>query len=333
MHLLRNILIAFLAFSGQLRAQLIPFPDFYVSVETNDFLTRNDRKTALSVSVGVSRSNGAARTKTEVNCYEFDAGGRGFDERDQERFLQASSAAKQGNEFAATIVSPALIPREIETSFRSENVEGRYVVKVTRGEKKAVFEPGEGERLVHALAEARAGEAWFQSLLNNDVLPTPTEESHPPRSHGYFVISRIGEVGCRGFKYRISLDCSSYRQPLTYSVGHSIEFGDKSTEQWGSIGLRGDELFKHLSEALDSVEQNREYLFVPEDRRFKIEANRENREVDVTVARSDFFADRSPVVGHVGRTQLEQIGAMISETSSREKWFRAHETLFFQPSE
>ena len=49
------ILIVLFGFLIRLSAQQIPFSEFYVSVQTNDFLNRPGKKTALSVSVQVGR--------------------------------------------------------------------------------------------------------------------------------------------------------------------------------------------------------------------------------------------------------------------------------------
>ena len=325
-----TILLAIVAW---VPAAQIPFSDFYASVQTNNFLTRGDKKTALSVTVAVGKfsEKREEQTRIEVNCFEFDAGIRRFDDADQQLFLQATSAAKDGKEFTATVSSPAIMPRQVQTMFESKQVDGRYVATVTRAKETAVFDPSEGERLLHALAEARAGEAWFRSLLADETLPTATEQMHPPRSHGYFVICRVGAVNCGRFSYEISLNCSSFREPLNYSVGHTVRFGNDHEES-SSIGM-GAEFFKHISEALEAVEQNRQYMFVPEDHRYKVEANRHSGQVDVTVARSDFFTDRSSLIGHIGSAQFEQIHAMISEASDREEWFKGHETLFFQREE
>jgi len=60
-----------------------------------------------------------------------------------------------------------------------------------------------------------------------------------------------------------------------------------------------------------------------------VQLNGDTGEVDVTFARSDFFTDRSPVIGHVGETQLRQINVLIAEVPVREMWFKNHESLFF----
>jgi hypothetical protein len=330
MKALRIVPIMVFAPLGQLSAQQIPFSQFYVSVETNDFLHRDGKKTALAVRVQVSKDSEIPQGKTsiDVNCLDFDPEVRVFDAEDRRVFLEATAAANEGREFGRTIVSPAIVPREIKTQFESKQIDGRYMVIVTRGEKRAFFDPVEGERLLHALDEATAGEAWFQSLLNDPTLPTPSQEKHPPRSRGYFLISQIGEVDASGLTYRVSLDGRSVDDSLSYSTGQMIAFSKNGRES-GAIGGDWDELLKHVSKALGSLDQNRDYSFVSDDRRYKVEANRESGEVDVTVARSDFFTDRTPLVGHFGTAQLQQIQTLIAEAPAREGWFKEHEALFF----
>jgi len=90
-----------------------------------------------------------------------------------------------------------------------------------------------------------------------------------------------------------------------------------------------ESLLQQISQGLDSLDQNADYSFIPDDRRYKVEANRQNGEVNVTIARGDFFTDRTPVIGHFGRAQLQQIGTLIADAPARENRFREHETLFF----
>jgi len=263
MKALSAIAIIFLATLSQARAELIPFPEFYVSVETNDFLGKDRAKNALSVTVRVAKDseNNRGRTSVDVNCYQFSAGVRGFDENDRKMFLATCLAAKEGREFASTIVSPAITPRHIETTFESRQVDGAWRVRVIREKEVALFDPEEGDRLRTALDEARAGEVWFQSLLTGETLPEPTEQSHPPRSAGYYVVSKIGEVDARGFIYRVSLNCDSFGGDVTYHAGHTIEFG-RGGSDWGSMGGSWPELLQNVSAAFEALKQNLEYNFV-----------------------------------------------------------------------
>jgi hypothetical protein len=320
--------------STQLFGSLISFSDVYVSVDTNDFLNRPDKKTALCVKVNLSSYKERANVATgiHVDCYEFDSGFCGFDDRDREFFIQTAAAAKENRKFAADVVSPAIRPRQIETHFESKQIDGRYFVTVRRGEQTAKFEPEEGERLVNALRDAKAAESWYQSLLNEDTLPQPSEDKHPPHAKGYYVISRIGEVDLHGFMYEVSLDCNSFRGSIDYRTGHTIRFG-KNGETTGTMGGDWSQLLQHISEALQSLKKNDDYDFIADDRKYHIQANRETGQVDVTVALSDFFPDRTPIVGHVSGGQLQAINDLIDEVPAREKWFKHHEAWFFTASE
>src|SRR2546425_804863 len=112
MNPLQIVTILFLASLGQVGAGPIPYPEFYISVETNNFLDRAKGKMRFAVRVSVARSSEASAGKTSlhVNCYAFGPGVRGFDDADQSLFLQAAATARYGREFSATIVSPGRQP-------------------------------------------------------------------------------------------------------------------------------------------------------------------------------------------------------------------------------
>lgn len=316
--------------SSQLLAGLFPFPDTYLSVETNDWLNRPDRKNALHVDVCLSTHGEPdhPQTRVSVDCFAFDAGCRGFDERDQELFLEATKAAKERRDYVADVVSPAINPRQIPTHFESKQFGGNYFATVKRGQDTAKFEAEEGERLLTALRDAKAGAAWYEALLNDETLLEPSSEKHPPHAKGYHFSSRIGEVDMHGFIYEVALDCSSFRGAIEYNIGHTIAFG-KNGRKTGTIGGNWGNLLQHVSEALHALNQRTDYDFVPDDRKYRILANRQTDQVDVTIALDDFFSDRTPVVGHVSADQLEAVNNLIAEVPAREKWFREHESWFF----
>jgi hypothetical protein len=330
MEMLIAISMILLAALQETRAALIPFPDFYISVETNDFLHRNKGEHGLSVHVHMAkdRENNRGKTSVDVNSFEFSAGVRAFNEDDRKMFLEASLAAKESREFAKTIVSPAFTPRQIETTFESRQVDGAWRVRVIRGDEVALFAPEEGDRLRNALAEAAAGQAWFESLLTAETLPEATQQARPPRSTGYYLVSKVGEVDARGFIYRVSLNSDPFRGDVSYRPSHTIEFGRDGSD-WGSMGANWPEMLQHVAAGLEALKHNADYDFVAEDRKYHVQLNRETKEVDVTFARSDFFTNRTPVVGHVGAAQLQEINALIAEVPAHQAWFQQHEDLFF----
>jgi hypothetical protein len=270
----------------------------------------------------------------EIDCYEFSAGIRGFNEDDQKLFLEACAAAKSGSEFKQTITSPTINPRTSETTFESTQINGAWRVRVTRGKEVAVFSPQEGDRLQSALEDAKAGAAWFESLLSDEALPEPSEERHPPHSNGYYLVSNIGKVDAGGFTYEVALRCDPYGGETEYRTGHTIAFG-KNDQRLGSMGGEWvKSLLQQVSAALEALKSGSEYDFVPEDRKFRVHLNHETREADVTIAKSDFFPNRDPIVGHIGEAQFQRINTLLAEVPGREKWFREHESLFFsRPSE
>lgn len=88
-------------------------------------------------------------------------------------------------------------------------------------------------------------------------------------------------------------------------------------------------LLEHVALGLDTAERNDDYGYVSDNRSYKIESNRQTREVEVTIRRGDLFPDRSPLVGYMNRQRLEQVQELIAAAAVRETWFKEHEALFF----
>ncbi len=314
--------------AAQLMAQHVPYPEFYISVTTGTADRRDSRKETLAVQVQCIRKREAPfhRTEIDVNCYKFDASARGFTPEEQQVFIEAAGAAEEGRSFSRTVESRTIPRRQLESTIESRQISGAWQVVVQRGEEEAVFDSNEGAHLREALAEASAGAAWFHRLLSDEPLPQPTAEMHPPRLVRYFLISRVGAVDCNGFNYEISANGNG--GPPEYYTGHTIAFGREG--QRGSIGRNwGAALLPEAERALEALERNQDYQFLADDRTFRLEANRQTRDVDVTIARRDFFTDRSPVVGRLTRERLDEIRALIAESEKQQAWFAEHEALFF----
>jgi hypothetical protein len=317
---------------SRLEGGVIPFPEFFVSVETNDFLHRENGKHSLCVTVHMSQgSEGKGpRTSIDVNSFELSAGIRAFDETDRKMLLDVFQVAKDGREQTRTIISPAFTPRQIETTFASLQVDGTWAVRVTRGKETVMFDPDEGDRLRSALEDAHAGQMWFERLLSGEVPPEISTEIHPPHAQGYYLVSKMGEVDARGFIYRISLNCDPHRKENGYYAEQTVEFG-RNGEDWGTMGGRWSGLLEQVANGLAALNRGEPYAFMAEDRKYRLEANRETNQVDVIFARSEFFPNRTPVIGHIGAAELQKINGLLGEVANREAWFREHEALFFEP--
>lgn len=203
---------------------LIPMDQFFISVETNDWLRRPENRNGLNVSVTMTRGEGekAGATKVEVDCYEFESAERGLSDEDQQVFAKAAEAATRKEAFSRQILSPTLFAKK-ETLFESKEVDGAWVVTMTRGGNTGTFIPEEGERLKNALVEARAGEKWFKELLYAKKAPEPTPVAHPPRSNFFMISSSIGKVGGRGVDYEVSVSSFPMGEER-YHVEHWLRF-------------------------------------------------------------------------------------------------------------
>jgi hypothetical protein len=316
---------------SRLDGGVIPFPDVYVAVETSDFLHRENGKHGLSVTVHMSQGNQSKgpRTSIDVNSFDLSAGVRAFDEVDRKILLEVFHAAKDGRELTSTITSPAFTPRQIQTTFASVQVDGTWSVRVTRGKETVLFDPDEGSRLRSALEDAHAGQAWFDHLLSGEVAPEPSAEIHPPHARGYYLVSKMGEVDVRGFIYSISLNRDRHRNDNEYYAAQTVEFGTNG-EISGTMGGPWSGLLEQVANGLAALNRDEPYAFVAEDRKYRVEANRETKQVDVTIARSEFFNDRTPLIGHFGAAELEKINGLLGEVTNREAWFKEHESLFFE---
>lgn len=328
--LLLSLLLA-LPLSG---GDLIPFDEFFVSVETNDWMNRRDEGTRLNVSVRVSRSadepNGS--TSVEVNCFKFEADQRMLSEADLKVFLAAGDAAQGGKEFREAVMTETF-RGEKETTYEVVEADGKKMIRISRGEEKAELLPGEAAKVRIALAQARSGREWYRKLLADKTMPIPNEEARAPQANGYYLTSSIGTVSGKGIGYEVSVSSYSIGQTPRYDIGHTLCLYSADGRLNGTLGgawVAG--LLHKISSALDAVNAGRAYSFTSgedDGRRYSVTANLKTREADVILVPGEFFKDRDPEKGSFGVAQLADIRKLIDGCGERIKWFQAHEHLFF----
>ena len=328
--LLLSLLLA-LPLSG---GDLIPFDEFFVSVETNDWMNRRDEGTRLNVSVHVSRSaqepNGS--TSVEVDCFEFEAAQRMLPEADLKVFLAAGDAAQGGKEFRETVMTKTF-RGEKETTYEVVEVDGKKMIRISRGEEKAEFLLVEAAKVRTALAQAKSGQAWFKKLLVDKTMPVPNEEARAPQAKGYYLNSSIGTVSGKGIGYEVSVSSHSIRQAPIYNIGHTLCLYSVDGELNGTLGggwVAG--MLQRISSALEAVNAGRAYSFTSgedDGRRYSVTANLQTQEADVILIPGNFFKNRNSAKGSFGSAQLAGIRKLIDGCDERIKWFQANEHLFF----
>ncbi|MBK1791002.1 hypothetical protein [Persicirhabdus sediminis] len=313
---------------------LIPYKDFYVSVETNDWFARRDEGDRLNVSVSISRSadkpNGSSSIR--VYCYTFESWQRMLTDDDIEAFLAAGDAAQEGEEFRH-VVTTETFRGDQETIYEVVNVGGEKLVRMSRGVEQAEFVPAEAAKVRAALAQARSAEAWYKKLLLDEVLPEPNDEARPPRSSSYNLISTIGTVSGKGLGYEVAATSFSSEGDPEYRIEHELCLYSEEGEETGS--LSGDwvaDLLKEISIALDATVNGRAYSFQSNEvagSSYSVTVNLATMEADVELQPGNFFNNREASRGHFGKAQLADIRKLISDYENRAKWFQANERLFY----
>ena len=313
---------------------LIPFDEFYVSVETNDWRARREEGVSLNVSVRVSRSaeNPEGSISVDVNCFEFEAGQRMLPDADIEAFLAAGDAAREGEAFR-DVVTTKTYRGDKETIYEVVEVEGKKMIRMSRGEGRAEFLPAEAVKVREALARARAGEAWFKKLLSDDEMPVPIDGARPPQAKGYYLDSSVGTVSGRGIGYEISVAANSFRSAPRYHVNHQLCLYSPEGRLNGSLsGVWVAGLLQKVSAALDAAVAGKAYSFKSgedEGRAYTVTANLKTKEADVVLIPGEFFKGRDAERGFFGVAQLAEIRKLIDDCDDRIKWFQANEHLFF----
>jgi hypothetical protein len=317
---------------------VIPFDQYFISVETNDWLNRQKGFTRLNVSVRMhidKVSPPKESTSVDVNCHKFPAGKRMFLDSDLQAFYEASAAAMKRVAFRKEIQTPTFLGKEV-TVFETVEETGYSTVRVRRANTDAHFAGTEAEKVKAALREARAGEAWFKKLMKAEDLPKETADAKPPSSSGYYLSTTVGQVDCRGIVYEISVsESSSSRRSSRYEVTHVLRMINSDGKNIGSSsGAWVKELLRRVSEALEMVDQNQNYEFestVERGRKFTVIANLVSRQVDVTWTPADYFPDRTPIEGHFDQMKTIAIQDLLDAAEARKRWFENHESLFYSP--
>ena len=303
--------------------QLIPFDDFYISVNTNDWRQPRGTGEALNVSVTVRRSDGDTGSASfEVNCFEFPAGQRMMPTEDRKIFLEACRAAQSGKPYDQTVETRSF-RGFIPTRYQSTKVlNGLWMVRVSRADQNVLFSPKEGERLIDAVAEARVAMNWYRKLLNDEKVE-PGKNAAPPKSESYYLRSRAGTVMAKNGELgiEISVDKNLDNRPPT--VGYTLRFGERGSTggQWVS-GLI-DQIGKAIAAAERGEEDEGSFA------NGKVIAKPDSKTAVVSVVPGEFFRDRAEKVSSFTRKDYQAIRALIGQTGEMIDWFTNNKSLFY----
>jgi len=331
MKILFTLLVVFLTvISGVCEESLIPVEEFYISVNTNDFMNRPHGRKGLSVSVGVLRGkeDPQGQTITDINCFEFPAGKRMFLKEDIKVFYEAADAAKMGKVYLKETDTQIFMGIE-KTIFKSIHMDGEWVVMVSRLGKDAVFSANEGDSLKKALHQAKLGQAWFKLLLNSEKLPKETPTAKPPLSNGYYLSSEIGEVSGRGISYAVSVSARGRgrnRAP-NYNITHELSYSGAHGKMGTSSGQWVSGLLAEITIALEAIKKGKAYSHKSQG--YSVKANLKTKEADVTWYLGVFFKGETPKKGHFGVEELNEIRTLIKSYDVKKKWFEEHEHWFY----
>lgn len=334
------ILLVFIAmFGGPALCQqkLIPYDQVFIRVNTKPLIDRKNKGSKLNVAVRMSKgSEGEVDSaSTDVDCYDFSSGQRMMPEKDLEAFFEVGEAALAGKDARKEVLTKTF-RGEVTTVYESVDGENGKVIRMTRGEESAEFPPEEAERVRAAVVEAEIGRAWFEKILAATELPEEKPDARPPRSEGYYVDSRIGEVSGRGLSYEVSVAANAMLGNQTYRISHGLLLYTDGRMTGTMSGGWVKSLLQKVSLALDAAKDGRNFAFKSgehEGRSYTVKSNPATKEADLVLKPSNFFKDRTPIKGHFGVEQLEEIRRLIEEYDVRRKWFEDNENLFFTPVE
>jgi len=309
--------------------RLIPFDEFYLSVDCNE----EPKARGVRVSVRISRSThqpeGAADIKLTLPGIPSSIPPLNSDEASA--LMEACSAAKNDQDYH----------REVrfdihKTIWEAAVVDGQRQVRIRRG-GEALISLEQAARLRESLVQAEAAQAWYKKLLTEHTLPQKTESAHPPHAPRFFLIASLGAVSAEGLDYEVSL--THYGAPLGdgYRVDHGVRFFALGGSMSTTSGTWVKSMLDHVALALNAVGKKQAYQFEappegPKDSsgRFSVTANLTTQKADVTFQPGRHFGHHSPVEGSFDLAHLTAIREIVAQGEARKKWFSEHEDWFFE---
>lgn len=323
------LIVCGISTAAESKDRLIPFDEVFVSVETNDWMRAGKPHFNVSVRLHRRRTEPMESTAIDVECFEFASPRRMMPDQDLKAFFDVSAFARQGQSKRIETVTPTYNGDE-KTVFEGVSVDGKMVVRIVRGGEKVEFALQEAEDVKKALAEAKAGEAWFKKLLSAEVPPAPTPTVRPPKSGGYQLRSKLGEVPRRrGLGFEISVAAYFLMDQQFYYTEHGVRFVSSDGTEASMSGEWVEHLLAKVSEALGSIASAKPYSFKSDKNdapEYTVTADPATQEADVVVTPSN---SPSPWRGRFERVELAQIEKLTDAAKQRTKWFEEHESLFF----
>jgi hypothetical protein len=165
---------------------VIPYENYYIQVETNDWLNRARRPDRLrlhGIHVSVSLSGNVehvlkdARAVVTARCIglrdpRIDGA---LSAADLDALFEASASAQQNKAFRKELKSKSRFDQDVLTVIETVKDHDYSIIRIKRGTSEVFVDEMEGKRVQEALREAKIGEAWFNKLISSkEIRPTLT---------------------------------------------------------------------------------------------------------------------------------------------------------------
>ncbi|WP_143157777.1 hypothetical protein [Rubritalea squalenifaciens] len=177
---------------------------------------------------------------------------------------------------------------EVETLIETQEVYGRWMVKVKRGGKVAMIAPGHLDVIKWALHQADNAQAWYQKVMDTRLAPEPTKEAHPPVVEDAEVVVNAALQmegagrGKMGFLHRMSYTPEGgVKKQLALRWSEYVKGGVGEVEHFVDQDLTED-LDSHFKEAIKARNAGENYLYECGQKggeRFRMEVTEDSRDI------------------------------------------------------
>ena len=312
---------------GKCDDRLIPFDDFFISMETNGARNHNRGFSSLYVMLFVERSKSIpkGRITSEVLCFQFENNKQNFTAKDIELLMEACVAAKRGEEFMQLSIDA----ENGNTVFESIKRGHLWLVQVNRGDKVVFFDSAEGAKVKKAIREVDIGEAWFERLLTIKKVWPPGLDMRPPIVASLSFGSPAGIVEGRGLIIEHSLLANFERGKTRYRVSRKLKLRHNATRSTSSNGGRVERFLEDIEKVLESSKKGEalEIDSLKDRLKYTIKTNLFKKEADVVILDSVLRKKRS-LTAHFDQEDLIEIKKINKAYEAKKQWFEKHEALF-----
>ena len=315
---------------GKCDDRLIPFDDFFISMETNGARNHNRGFSSLYVMLFVERSKSIpkGRISSEILCLQFENNKQRFTARDIEVLTMGCLAAGRGEEFMQLSIDTGYGHTVFETVKRGD----LWVVQVNRGDKVVFFNHTEGEKVRKALREVDIGEAWYEKLLTDKKMPQPEQDLRAPMVASLRFKSPVGLVEGRGLVIEHSLSVNIDRGEARYGVSRKLRLRHNANGFTSSNGRGVERFLENIAKVLESSKKG-EALEIDSSKgglKYTVKTNLVKKGADVVLL-DRFLIKNRPRTVHFDQEDLIEIKKINTAYEARKQWFKKHEAWFFTP--